>query len=185
MSYVENTSNRDALLHLLGTLENRDDPSRYITDMEAAGQRQLVNSDQLPTDCGDEQPYLDLGFVFAEVVDGDPLFRHVTLPDGWKREGADHAMWSNLLDGEGRRRVSIFYKAAFYDRRAAMYLTHPTSVLSDLEYGDADPVSLPIDDLLTVDMAREWLTERAAHLVEYGYGPERVARIDLMLGLLP
>ena len=31
-------------------------------------------------------------------------------------------MWSHIVDAEGRKRVAVFYKAAFYDRRADMRL---------------------------------------------------------------
>lgn len=44
--------------------------------------------------------------------------RRTVVPDGWKKEGLDHDMWSYLVDDKKRRRASIFYKAAFYDRSA-------------------------------------------------------------------
>ncbi len=55
----------------------------------------------------------------AEV---DDLFVKAQLPDGWTKRATDHAMWSDLLDEQGRRRAAIFYKAAFYDRSAHMSL---------------------------------------------------------------
>lgn len=57
-----------------------------------------------------------MGIVFGDPV--DDLFVSVQLPDGWHKEPADHSMWSDLLDDRGRKRASIFYKAAFYDRDA-------------------------------------------------------------------
>lgn len=98
-------------------------PVDGILAMERSGQTELVLSDLLPTGLGFDESDADyeaLGFVFGDVVDGDPLFRKAKLPDGWTREGSDHAMWSYLLDADGYRRVAIFYKAAFYDRRAEM-----------------------------------------------------------------
>ena len=95
----------------------------FILAQEAAGQREMVNSDVLPTDLrSPKQEFLDLGFTFGDQADGDPMFQHATLPAGWKREGSTHAMWSYLVDGDGFRRASIFYKAAFYDRSAHMSL---------------------------------------------------------------
>lgn len=92
--------------------------------MEAAGQQQLVNSDRLPVDTdGQDQAFIDLGFTFGEPDADDPLFRPATLPEGWTRRASDHDMWSYLVDETGTDRVSIFYKAAFYDRRAHMGLT--------------------------------------------------------------
>ena len=46
------------------------------------------------------------------------------LPEGWKREASYHPMWSHIVDGAGKQRVSIFYKAASYDRKAHMSLVH-------------------------------------------------------------
>ena len=93
---------------------------RAIERQEARGQEQLVGSDLLPTDCPkDVKTALEAaGVVFGEVVSGDALFRHVSLPTGWKKVATDHAMWSTLVDDTGRERAKIFYKAAFYDRRA-------------------------------------------------------------------
>ncbi len=118
---IENTSRRDPYLHLLGAL---GDAGSYIEDQERDGQKQLVNSDRLPTEIshGTQADFEALGFVFGDVDPDDPLFRQVTLPDGWVRRGSDHAMWSYIDDERGRERVAIFYKAAFYDRRASMSL---------------------------------------------------------------
>ena len=86
-----------------------------IEAQEAAGQRQLVQSSVLPKEC----PRAELeamGIVFG--ADVDDLFISVTLPVGWTKQPTDHHMWSDLLDEKGRTRAAIFYKAAFYDRRA-------------------------------------------------------------------
>jgi hypothetical protein len=94
---------------------------RAIERMEAAGQAQLCVSDVLPMEMRpSREAYERLGFVFGAPVDGDPLFVHATLPAGWSKAPTDHSMWSKILDAKGRPRVEIFYKAAFYDRRADM-----------------------------------------------------------------
>lgn len=120
---IENTSSRDPLLHLLG-MAGSSPSENYVYEMERAGQAQLVNSDLLPTDVRNRPAFEALGFVFGEQVDGDPLFQRTTLPDGWKREPSDHDMWSYVVDETGTRRVAVFYKAAFYDRRAFMRLEY-------------------------------------------------------------
>lgn len=103
-----------------------------VAEQERAGQAQLVNSDRLPTDLnGDQTDFEALGFVFGERDPRDPLFRSATLPEGWKREASDHSMGSYVVDGLGRRRVSIFYKAAFYDRRADMTLVSVSGYVRD------------------------------------------------------
>ena len=92
--------------------------SSGIKAQEARGQHKLVNSDVLPIKCTncDKERLETLGFVFENHV--DDLFVEVQLPKGWKKVVTDHSMWSHLLDAHGHRRGSIFYKAAFYDRRA-------------------------------------------------------------------
>ncbi|MEU9208498.1 hypothetical protein AB0D27_11225 [Streptomyces sp. NPDC048415] len=115
--------------------------SQAIAEQESAGQAQLVNSECLPTDLNsDEQATFEaLGIVFDGPVQGDPLFQYAYLPEGWTKRPADHDMWSYVLDELGRRRVSVFYKAAFYDRRAHMnvvsvsgYVDHCVQSSSDI-----------------------------------------------------
>lgn len=62
-----------------------------------------------------------LGFVFGEPA--DDIFVNATFPKGWRKRPTDHAMWSELLDEQGRCRAAIFYKAAFYDRHAHVSFT--------------------------------------------------------------
>jgi hypothetical protein len=113
----------------------------WITSQEAAGQRQLVASTSLPTDAsGDDAEFLALGFTFGDPDPGDPMFRPVTLPDGWSKQPSDHDMWSHVVDELGRRRVAVFYKAAFYDRRAFMRLESLRSYAHDLRYTGGLPV---------------------------------------------
>lgn len=92
----------------------------FIEGMEARGQRELVASTVLPTEGSDDPAILEMGVAFGEAVKGDDLFRQATLPEGWKKVGSDHDMWSYVEDATGKRRIAVFYKAAFYDRRAFM-----------------------------------------------------------------
>lgn len=97
-----------------------------ILAQEHQGQQDIVNSDVLPTDInfdrdGSQREALEAaGVKFLDVVDDDPLFRYVQFPQGWKRIGSDHDMWSYVADENGRQRIAVFYKAAFYDRKAHM-----------------------------------------------------------------
>ncbi len=96
-----------------------------IEAQEARGQQEFVNSTQLPTDVNTEDKKLleDAGVVFGEPVKGDEMFCDANLPEGWKKQPTDHSMWSLLVDGDGKERAKIFYKAAFYDRHATIYAT--------------------------------------------------------------
>jgi hypothetical protein len=166
MSRIENTAKRDPLLHLALTMS--DGTSAYIEGMEADGQRQFVNSTQLPIEgtSGDaEERLTDLGFTLGEPT--DDLFREVTLPAGWTREVSDHAMWSYILDERGVRRLAVFYKAAFYDRKAHCSLVNVGADLTtEIVYGDG-PVALPAQwGVLTVAEREDFEAALRDHLSE-------------------
>lgn len=112
---------------------------RHIEAQEERGQQQLINSTQMPTKIngriydlktGESLSAIDvykrLGFTFVAGKKGEiPLhspedegFVDVILPEGWKKASTGHSMWTNLVDEKGRKRMSIFYKASFYDRDA-------------------------------------------------------------------
>ena len=101
-------------------------PGQDIEDMEARGQRELCESASLPTDfneygdrAGRGRAALEAaGVRFLGEVEGDSLFQRVELPAGWTIKPTEHSMWSELLDDQGRKRAAVFYKAAFYDRKA-------------------------------------------------------------------
>lgn len=121
---IEESPEAAELVHLLA---EADGTTGHIERSEARGQRHLVNSTQLPSEGTPGGPdgyrktnpddWTAMGIEFGPLVEGD-IFRDATLPEGWKVEATDHAMWSKLLDEHGRERASIFYKAAFYDRKA-------------------------------------------------------------------
>lgn len=134
---IENTSQRPNELHVLGVMGGI---TGYVEGMESAGQRQLVESTDLPTHGSDDPEFERLGFTFGEPHKHDPLFRPATLPQGWKKVALDHAMGSAIVDELGRERVSVFYKAAYYDRRADMHLNTVFGYLMQLEYEKASPV---------------------------------------------
>lgn len=93
-----------------------------IEAQEIRGQAELACSDQLPIECrnASREQLEALGFVFGEII--DELFIEAWLPKGWYKEITPHSMYTNLLDSRGRVRGHIFYKAAFYDRRAGYSL---------------------------------------------------------------
>lgn len=156
---TEDVKGPGGLLFLAEAMGSRDGGSGAILRQEAEGQRQLVNSDKLPTDMGGpgaQAEFEALGFTFGAEVPGDPLFRTATLPAGWTRQASDHSMHSHILDQHGRRRVGVFYKAAFYDRRADMRLVTPVGYLREVLHDGAAPV---LDEVwLTPAVAAETLT---------------------------
>lgn len=88
-------------MNIINTASNSQQPmwtnginSRAIEQHELEGQQQLVNSSVLPVNETARIHLETLGVVYGEPVDGDPLFVHVTLPEGWKKRAAtSHSMW--------------------------------------------------------------------------------------------
>lgn len=107
-----------------------------IEAQEAKGQQELVASARLPKDFSrnTREQYEALGFVFGD--DYDDLFVNCTLPEGWRYEATEHSMHSDIVDEQGRVRVGVFYKAAFYDRNAHAYLK--TRFTSGIDYSRSD-----------------------------------------------
>ena len=109
-----------------------------ILAQEAAGQQSLINSDTLPRQMSsdDRKALEQAGVVFGDPIPGDDLFVYVTLPEGWSKSGTSHSLHSDLVDNKGRKRASIFYKAAFYDRRANLHVMRRFDI--DIDYDRSD-----------------------------------------------
>jgi hypothetical protein len=115
-----------------------------IERQEADEQRKAVAVQRLPINGtisakydGKDTPralWENLGFVFGEKH--DDIFVNVTFPAGWKLKPTDHSMWSDLLDDKGRKRAAMFYKGAFYDRSAHIYMV--TRFSHEADYTVAD-----------------------------------------------
>lgn len=158
-----------------------------IEAQEQRGQAEIVNAEVLPTDglIKDRAVWEAMGIKIGDTVDGDPLFTHVELPAGWKKQRTDHHMWSDLVDDKGRKRGGIGYKAAFYDRWASIHPERRFRIERD--YNIKDAIALHVEDNgATVYTARQfefdasrWTSreaaERSAHamcaqwLTEQGY----------------
>lgn len=159
---MHNPDSPDALLLLITAMDGGG-PENFIYAQERAGQRQLVNSAKLPAEGrGDIRGQLaSMGIALGEPDPDDPLFAPATLPDGWTKQPSDHDMWSYVVDTLGRRRVAVFYKASWYDRKAFLRVVG----LSEYVYGHAHG-----DNELILDAGGEtWAT------------PETVAQAALAL----
>jgi len=78
-----------------------------------------------------------IGFRFGKQSE-DPLFVEATFPNGWHKVLTKHAVWSDLVDDKGRKRGSIFYKAAFYDQSASVTLARRFRVVINYPEGRGD-----------------------------------------------
>lgn len=114
MGKITNTSDAPRIDWLFGLNPNA------IENQEAKGQQELVNSSQLPRigNFDVKYQYEKMGIKVIGETKGDNLFLDVELPKGWKLKSTEHSMHNDLIDDKGRKRAAIFYKAAFYDRKA-------------------------------------------------------------------
>lgn len=112
-----------------------------IRTQKARGQHSFVSSTTLPTNIREGREVLEAaGVKFGEVVENDPLFQYVELPRGWKKVPIEHSMWSELVDDKGRKRASIFYKAAFYYRDAFLNVVRRFAYGLDYDREDKEHV---------------------------------------------
>ena len=112
---------------------------------EAAGAQSFVQSEVLPKQ--GVQEGVDAGLV--EVTgDADDLFCNVKLPEGWeKKSEARDPRHIALYDANGHVRASIFYKAAFYDRKADMWWKNRFRVSRIYPEDRSDPIRVVVVDL--------------------------------------
>lgn len=113
-----------------------------IEQQEAQGQKELVNSSQLPTNSNTrgvdaKEQYEKMGIKVIGITKGDEIFFDVEMPKGWKKKPTDHAMWNKLLDDKGRERAMFFYKAAFYDRSSHIDFKSRFNVVGNYENRDS------------------------------------------------
>jgi hypothetical protein len=136
-----NTATEDGVEEVFahrGFLLGSREAGERVVAQEAAGQKSFVNSDTLPSRMSpDTRRGLETaGVKFGNTVPGDELFIFVELPAGWTRQGTSHDMHSDILDEKGRKRAGVFYKAAFYDRRADLHIVRRFSVRPDYDAPD-------------------------------------------------
>lgn len=132
MKKTTNTENNPKPEWLLGGNPNA------IEKQEAQGQKEIVNSSQLPTDSNTrgidaKEQYEKMGIKVIGISDGDDIFYNVDMPIGWKKESTDHSMWNKLVDDKGRERAMFFYKAAFYDRSSHIDFNSRFNVIGNYE----------------------------------------------------
>lgn len=114
------------------------DSDAAIKRQEKLGQEALVQSQHLPKTTlahwqkvSAMQLYTAWGIEILREV--DDLFYAVQLPPGWRIEFTEHSMWTQLLDEKNRERATIFYKAAFYDRKASITASCRYVAMTDYE----------------------------------------------------
>lgn len=117
-----------------------------IEAQEATGGTAMAAGDctVIPAKGYSEPDLAALGFKLGAIDPSDRLFREATLPPGWKRDNTGHSMHTDILDELGRKRIGIFYKAAWYDRRADLSIVTVHGYVRSCLYKDQPPV---LDDV--------------------------------------
>ena len=124
-------SNRDELDAFMMLFRAMSGESNVIEHMEAEGQQRAVNNTMVAKKMRpSRQDWEQLGFAFSDIS-GDDVLCKATLPEGWIIVPTDHSMWNDIIDQNGRKRGSMFYKSSFYDRDAHMDLNCRYGVRSD------------------------------------------------------
>ena len=82
-------------------------------DMDYETKRQITSAN---TEAYTRVQYEKMGIEI--ISEADDLFWNIKLPEGWEVKATDHSMWNEVRDHKGRKRMTFFYKAAFYDRSA-------------------------------------------------------------------
>jgi len=94
-----------------------------IEEQEAEGQRWLCDGKTILPKNYHDCTQKDFEKFGIEIVgDYDDLFNLVKFPKGWKIEPGESSYWSCLVNDQGKEIAKVFYKAAFYDKRAKIYL---------------------------------------------------------------
>jgi hypothetical protein len=174
---IEDTTKRDALGKLVGAVN--------IEGMEAAGGLQFVNESELMPADGPWDELVELGFAPPEPTD-DELFVRTRLPEGWAKRLLDDPRGGEILDERGIPRVSTFYKAAFYDRKAdCQLIAVGWHAATRGIYGD-NPVGQPHGwDVMTAEEREDYVGGLRRYLRDAEESPNiyggRVPRVKALL----
>lgn len=147
--------------------------SKAVEAQEARGARQLHGATVLPTSgTEDAELWVKLGFKLGEPFPDDPLFRPAEFPAGWRitnnPENPD-PRGMQLVDNRGRRRAYVFYKAAYYDRKASIRLVTRYEVchrrydprsLSTEVLDNASGAAIPLEDPPRQENEQDWEYDR-------------------------
>lgn len=131
-----------------------------IEAQEASEQRCAIRDSLLPRtlnhligrDADSKPLYEALGFKVSESK--DELFYSVVMPKGWKIVPTDHSMHSEV-QFNGSTQLTMFYKGAFYDRRADLSIHEPYAI----------PFEVTQDELCDKKLSPERLAEMAGAML--------------------
>jgi hypothetical protein len=126
-----NNMDRDAFLILLRAMSGEEN---VLENFEKERGEEAARSNYLAKRMKPEKEIWELlGFTFTDIP-GDDVLCQANLPKGWKIVDTEHHMYKDIIDEMGRKRGSMFYKAAIYDKSAHMSLVPRYGV--NVDYDD-------------------------------------------------
>ena len=118
---MKNKEEIDALMMFARIMSGE---KNIVEHMESEGQQYAVSNTMMAKRMRPSiEEWENLGFRFTDIP-GDSVLCEATMPEGWSMRATSHSMWNEIIDENGMKRGSMFYKAAFYDRSAHMMLEH-------------------------------------------------------------
>lgn len=126
--YMNSREELTELLILARALSGEKDVLKHIESEEqfrAIG-NVMMAKDMKPS----KEEWEKLGFSFIDVP-GDKILCNAMLPEGWSMKATSHSMSIDIIDENGMRRGSMFYKGTLYDRNANMSLLCRYAVCSN------------------------------------------------------
>jgi len=135
---------------------------------------QTINTVQLPVKINAHGDALEAANAMIKSwgleLQGTKLFCTVEAPEGWEVVRTDHHLWTHLLDDLGRRRMTIFYKSAFYDTDAFLNVCPRFRVFHSYgyEFGDEKHRILITDGNKRIWSGRPFLSPDCPEELERG-----------------
>lgn len=120
-------------------MSNRDDLSllqackQTLSKKDTKGERIIIvmAKDMVPV----KENWEELGFRFTDIP-GDDVLCIAKMPEGWSIRKSDYSMWIDIIDQNGLKRGTMFYKNTPYHKKAYMTLESRYKVCED--YTDND-----------------------------------------------
>lgn len=113
---------KEELLGFTALIRAMNGEKNVIEHMVSEGQQEAIRRVHVAKKVRpSKEAWEQLGFTFTDI-EGDDILCNATLPKGWSIQATEHSMWNNIIDENGMIRGRMYYKAAFYDRHAHMYL---------------------------------------------------------------
>ena len=122
-----------AFLTLINALDGRNRDADIVEIVERSAQDVAVSTTLMAKDMNPgREVWESLGFEFADI-EGDDVLCRAKLPEGWTMNATDSQYWTEIRDENGMVRGKMFFKGAYYDRKARMALKQRYEICTDYD----------------------------------------------------